>query len=392
MHEQRRKNMRVPNRISGCRNLVIFLVALGWAGTTLAQQQGGTQAKSPPNDSQARQSAQRPETAVGQTGRITFGVGADPNAGLVGSITPDEPVTLDEALAAAMQRNPEIITAKAKLQLAEAELNNTRAEVAAKLVRAWGDRRTQTEIVELARETFARAEMRHKSGAPGGDFETYEIARKALIDAEMKQSQSEVDLRYLIGQAAPGGGLSGKLAMGGSGMSSAGQRAAPLQMPRGPNVEKLRQALLQPTEMDFAETPLADVVDYLKAKHGIEIQFDGEAYGDEPFAGAPDIAKQPITMSLKNMPLGAALQLWDDKTDHFKLVVRDYGILITTAERAEERGYFPLVEFARLSGGEGRTYERSENAEMRPVPEKPAAPAPKKAPPEKPKPPLKPVP
>jgi hypothetical protein len=36
--------------------------------------------------------------------------------------------------------------------------------------------------------------------------------------------------------------------------------------------------------------------------------------------------------------------------------VRDYGLLVTTPQRARAQGYFPVVDFARLSaGGEPQT-------------------------------------
>ena len=60
------------------------------------------------------------------------------------STAADLPATLDEALARAMERNPDIITAMAKLRLAEAELNSTRNEVASKAIELWGEHRRTT--------------------------------------------------------------------------------------------------------------------------------------------------------------------------------------------------------------------------------------------------------
>ena len=41
-------------------------------------------------------------------------------------------------------------------------------------------------------------------------------------------------------------------------------------------VERIRDALLTRTELNFIKTPLTDVVDYLKDRHKIEIQIDGQ--------------------------------------------------------------------------------------------------------------------
>ena len=43
---------------------------------------------------------------------------------------------------------------------------------------------------------------------------------------------------------------------------------------RGPAEKKIQDALKSPTEMSFVETPLSQVIDYLKDYHKIEIQLD----------------------------------------------------------------------------------------------------------------------
>ncbi len=40
---------------------------------------------------------------------------------------------------------------------------------------------------------------------------------------------------------------------------------------------KIIRALDEPTQLEFIETPLAEVIDYLKDLHGIEIQLDQKA-------------------------------------------------------------------------------------------------------------------
>ena len=44
-----------------------------------------------------------------------------------------------------------------------------------------------------------------------------------------------------------------------------------------PVEKKIEEALKQPTQIEFVETPLKDVVDYLKDLHKIEIQLDSAA-------------------------------------------------------------------------------------------------------------------
>ena len=249
------------------------------------------------------------------------------------SFSGELPATLDQCLSQAMERNPEIATARAKLQLAEAELSGARMEITSKIIDLWSARQSQTATAESARRNADFVGLRAKPGL--AQVPEVEAANKALIDAEAAKARTETQLRYLIGQVSPRAERSGSAAN----EPKVGLMAAPLRMPRGPNVEKLRQALLQPTVMDFEEVPLADAMNYLADLHHIEIQLD------EKTLAAAGIAKDwPVTVRLANMTLAAAVQALDDKFGtSWKFVVRDYGILVTTPERAEEQGYYPLV-------------------------------------------------
>ena len=66
----------------------------------------------------------------------------------------------------------------------------------------------------------------------------------------------------------------------------------------------IRRALSQPTELEFIETPLSDVIDFLRDYHRIEIQIDTRAM-DSMGIGTDT----PITKNLKNLSLRSALRL-----------------------------------------------------------------------------------
>ncbi|HVA48300.1 MAG TPA: VWA domain-containing protein [Pirellulales bacterium] len=97
----------------------------------------------------------------------------------------------------------------------------------------------------------------------------------------------------------------------------------------GPNEMRILQALDEPTEIDFAEQPLSDVVEYLKQRHGIEIQLDEKALAD---AGtASDTA---ITRSIKGITLRSALKLLLSELD-LTYVIRNEVLMITSKTEAE---------------------------------------------------------
>ena len=89
------------------------------------------------------------------------------------------------------------------------------------------------------------------------------------------------------------------------------------------------RALKQPTQIEFVETPLRDVIDYLKDLHHIEIQLDSAALKE---AGVDE--NTPITKNLKGISLRSALKLMLDELQ-LKYVIHNEVLLITTPEKAE---------------------------------------------------------
>ena len=198
-----------------------------------------------------------------------------------------------------------------------------------------GRAQTHDAHVSMANEKFSGVEAAFPGGGAGS--EQIEDARMALIDAKAKRSNNDTNLHYLIGQSAPAASRGGISATG----EAVSSLSAPLQIPKGAMAEKVRQALNNPATCDFTDTPLRDVMDYLADYHQVSTQVDKAHFEKD----------HPITISLKGVPLAAALQALEDENMPLNFVVRDYGLLATSRENAQQEGYFPAVEFARLGGG-----------------------------------------
>ncbi len=112
-------------------------------------------------------------------------------------------------------------------------------------------------------------------------------------------------------------------------------RTAPtlLSGKESPAERKIREALDQPTQMEFVDTPLKDVVDYLRDLHHIEIQLDGPALKE---AGVED--STPITKNLKGISLRSALKLLLEELQ-LKFVIHNEVLLITSPTKAESDEY-----------------------------------------------------
>jgi hypothetical protein len=99
----------------------------------------------------------------------------------------------------------------------------------------------------------------------------------------------------------------------------------------GENVTRIEAALASPTELDFVETPLQEVIDYLKTQYGIEIQLDAKAVDDVGIG--TDV---PVTVDLKGISLRSALNLVLRRLN-LTWTIEDEVLMITTPEEAENR-------------------------------------------------------
>ncbi|HJT35842.1 MAG TPA: hypothetical protein VJ783_27685, partial [Pirellulales bacterium] len=109
-------------------------------------------------------------------------------------------------------------------------------------------------------------------------------------------------------------------------LASRAQEALPL-----PTAGKaaIQRALGENTELDFVDQPLADVVEFLKQRHVIEIQLDARALADAGLG-----SDTPITRKIKDISLRSVLRLVLGELD-MTYVVRDGFLLLTTKTEAE---------------------------------------------------------
>jgi hypothetical protein len=87
----------------------------------------------------------------------------------------------------------------------------------------------------------------------------------------------------------------------------------------------IRRALAEKTVLSFSETPLVDIIEFLKDHHKIAIQLDKKALDDVGVA-----ADVPITCDLQGISLRAALDL-SLRNLGLALDIQDEVLLITTA-------------------------------------------------------------
>jgi len=118
---------------------------------------------------------------------------------------------------------------------------------------------------------------------------------------------------------------------------------------REPVVQK---ALDAPTTFEFIETPLTDVVDFLRASHKVTFQIDRKALQDVGID-----PQTPVTRTLKRIRLRSALRLLLRDVG-LTFTVRDGVVLITTREQAEaslSKEVYAVEDLVAASGQRGKS-------------------------------------
>jgi hypothetical protein len=111
----------------------------------------------------------------------------------------------------------------------------------------------------------------------------------------------------------------------------AAQRFKPIWLHQTPRDEKTRQTLLEETHMQFIETPLSDVRDYLEDLHRQNIALFRKALDDAAIS-----TESPITAALVGLPLGVGLPLILEPLG-LTYVVENEVLVITTLDDAGQR-------------------------------------------------------
>ncbi len=114
------------------------------------------------------------------------------------------------------------------------------------------------------------------------------------------------------------------------------------------NDARISEALEQSTEFDFSEQPLADVIQSLKQKHGIDIQLDEAGLKE---AGVS--VETPITRTVAGITLESGLDLIFTGLD-LTWLIRDEVLLVTSKARADgliETRVYPVLDLVLTPAG-----------------------------------------
>jgi hypothetical protein len=290
--------------------------------------------------------------------------GEQPPSGNLPAPTPSRS-GLEGALEEALRNNPDLKVAQAKVAEAQAVLHQVQLQLAQKVVQAHYAVEAAQAVVEVRKREFERfRSMAQERTVPADVVAEKE---KLLAGAKAQAASAEADLAYLLGKGAgreyqPAEALiRGKLRALDAAMQRAKEdpgeaerlrqaitveynrvleEARRLQVEgrseearryeetyrawvralaaaaQGPTAEKVREALRRPVSVNFNDVPLRQALQDLEKLSGLHIQAGNMGEG------------RTVNARLERVPLASVLQLLEDVMPGYRIVVRDYGLLV----------------------------------------------------------------
>ena len=237
----------------------------------------------------------------------------------VESLVQSVPADLGELMALAMEQNPAIRRARAAVDMAQADLDKTLVELTPKLrsmLERW-------EEVKRAIDERARIYESTKRAADDEMLLEYSSFLKEVMEFLTREREEFTPpVGSERGRSRHRAAVSGTV----GGFAAFAQMRMPQPRPEYAEgtPENLREILEAPIGITFEDVSLMDILDFISGTYDINITVD--------LAFTPPIIGH---IDLKNVLMRSALLALTDKMGDACFVIRDYGLFLTTRERAQ---------------------------------------------------------
>jgi hypothetical protein len=258
---------------------------------------------------------------------------------------------LEEMLSQAIKNNPDILVARAKQDAAKARLSEADAEVNRAVLQVAQKVTSLYKAVEEQRELLAAAEEKIKR-----DVNRTEAANERFR-AKAKLAELETELTYVLGKPPSGAADTLRVSYTDTACVKCHQNPFPgadiddktlewahqhivrytpeqKRVTKGPLAEKLRKALDMPVKVDYQAKTLEVILKDLLGKfEGVPVVY--KIVQNTPVErGLCEVVDLQLTEELS---LGAAVQLLQDRLHpNLRILVRDYGLLVTELSTSEK--------------------------------------------------------
>lgn len=265
---------------------------------------------------------------------FTVAIAAAPNPA---NTTPlqSAPKTLDEQLKRALDTNPEVNMARAKVQQAEASYREVRLRVTQEVMQAHNDRDSQMLLIDQSARELDRTKSLAAKGLVGED-EVF-VAESQFINQKQQLAQLEARMNYLLGIDPL------ELAAFSTDLEQKTMPTKVARIGRPPVPQRFEPLLNKKVHANFKSTPLNEVVQFLNQElHGLDDSFTiviNELVLSEYWAPSNEISID--LQLLKPMAIRELLTAIGDLVP-VCFVIRDYGILVTLEDHAMSM-YAPTI-------------------------------------------------
>ncbi|HKA05672.1 MAG TPA: hypothetical protein VKD71_00350 [Gemmataceae bacterium] len=286
------------------------------------------------------------------------------------------PGSLEDTLEKALRNSADIKVAESKVRDAEAELNRVRQQVLTRATAVHSDLNLAKRMLAVAETSLMVARNTSARVGPDGKDDVIAARTQAILAAEAmvekhrgEVEKLETELKSLRGEFAltghrealhsvafspdgrliAGTELSGQVRiwdaktgwelkyLDGAMSQSNGKSVEVVQTPMAERIRKFLETEVTFQEVLRADAALGNLVDgVLKTTKA-----------DIPIHKLPLAADARCEIDLEakgTLPVGAILQLFEDNAPNVRIVIREYGLLVTTKDRVPE-GAIRAVDF-----------------------------------------------
>lgn len=257
------------------------------------------------------------------------------------SVFPQGLPKLEQFLSVALERHPDVVVARSKVEAARADL--LKAEATA-----------MKELLQLHQRTLAqRAALEIWRKLPGSEVKAHELS-SAASELGLLEWEVALSMGFHSGGKLPGTETPPKAAA--SPAETAAAIYVAMAFPKGEIADKLKEGLDQQIDLSLANAPLSDLCAALTEKTGVPFIMNKDSLENMGIAADAE----EFSMEAKQMNVASILQQIEDQKP-ILFIVRDYGVLVCAESPVDG---VSARDFATLSEEEIRDKYRAKQAEF----------------------------
>jgi hypothetical protein len=257
---------------------------------------------------------------------------------------------LEQFLTSALERHPDVVVARSKVEGARAELTKAEAVAMKELMQLY-------QKAQSKRASFEA--LRQQAGQVPGAVVGAKLLTEAS-DLSLLEWEAALAMGFQVASRPPTTVTTSLPKQTGTDQSAASQVFVDIAYPKNAVAAKIKEALTQELEIDLQEASLLDVRNFITEHTGIQVVLDDTSLTEYGF----QVDAANLKLKGKGIAVASLIQEIEDRYRPLYFVVRDYGILVTLHDEIAGGQYTPvdaisIRDFANLTEQEIRDKYRA---------------------------------